>query len=374
MPKRRLAEVSAIWVAFLILQVLKGGRTAPSIIGVRSCTSWFWVLIILQAPLSVGFTLFVARRLRREHAARMAEGSENEYGEGEVQWGNKELLYYPCFAFVAGMMAGLLGIGGGMVIGPMLLEMGIIPQVKHRRRLWLTPLAPRSTCSVLHYALQVSAATGALMVLFSSSVRTCPILPSLPPGSHSHPRCLVAVGCRWRWHSSSSCSFFPPAMVCKEGGAISVHAMLLPSDEIGIKMCFKTELISLMTHFPLRGVGWHHAACTAHFLCLTLPPCLWLLWQPWYMGRCVLSPALWVWWWCEGLSTATGAPPSSLWRLPSSLLSAVRSLLSRALLTSRNKCRAVPTWASNLCVWSSNHAAFHYTSGQEGDFSLILQF
>lgn len=142
MPKRRLAEVSAIWVAFLILQVLKGGRTAPSIIGVRSCTPWFWVLLIIQAPLSVGFTLFVARRLRREHAARMAEGSENEYGAGEVQWGNKELLYYPCFAFIAGMLAGLLGIGGGMVIGPMLLEMGILPQVKHRLRLWLMPLAP----------------------------------------------------------------------------------------------------------------------------------------------------------------------------------------------------------------------------------------
>jgi uncharacterized membrane protein YfcA len=31
--------------------------------------------------------------------------------------------------FLAGLLAGLVGIGGGMVLGPLLLEIGMIPQV-----------------------------------------------------------------------------------------------------------------------------------------------------------------------------------------------------------------------------------------------------
>ena len=218
MPKWRLAEVSAIWVAFLILQVLKGGGATPSIIGVRNCSPWFWVLITLQVPLSVGITLFVARRLRREHSERMAEGSGNEYGAGEVQWGNKELLYYPCFAFMAGMMAGLLGIGGGMVIGPMLLEMGILPQVRPCLRIWPASHVPCISHNYLSPAPQVTAATGALMVLFSSSVSILPCLHPLPPGNTSHPCRLVGERFRWRWPSLLFCTCSPPHMVRSKRG------------------------------------------------------------------------------------------------------------------------------------------------------------
>ena len=33
------------------------------------------------------------------------------------------------FVFMAGIVAGLIGIGGGMVLGPIMLEIGITPQV-----------------------------------------------------------------------------------------------------------------------------------------------------------------------------------------------------------------------------------------------------
>ena len=37
--------------------------------------------------------------------------------------------YYGWWTFVAGLIAGLIGIGGGMVLGPLMLQMGILPQV-----------------------------------------------------------------------------------------------------------------------------------------------------------------------------------------------------------------------------------------------------
>lgn len=45
-------------------------------------------------------------------------------------WTKREVIRYPAYAFVAGTLVGMLGIGGGMLINPLLLELGVIPQVR----------------------------------------------------------------------------------------------------------------------------------------------------------------------------------------------------------------------------------------------------
>ena len=43
--------------------------------------------------------------------------------EGEVTWTETTTLVYPLICLLCGVAAGLLGIGGGMVVGPLLLEL-----------------------------------------------------------------------------------------------------------------------------------------------------------------------------------------------------------------------------------------------------------
>ena len=42
---------------------------------------------------------------------------------------------YPMIVAVGAIAAGMLGVGGGMILGPIFLELGIIPQVRVRVRL-----------------------------------------------------------------------------------------------------------------------------------------------------------------------------------------------------------------------------------------------
>uniref|UniRef100_A0A452XFP3 Sulfite exporter TauE/SafE family protein n=1 Tax=Aegilops tauschii subsp. strangulata TaxID=200361 RepID=A0A452XFP3_AEGTS len=44
-----------------------------------------------------------------------------------------QILVYCFFGVTAGVLAGLLGVGGGVVMGPLFLELGIHPQVKKER-------------------------------------------------------------------------------------------------------------------------------------------------------------------------------------------------------------------------------------------------
>jgi uncharacterized membrane protein YfcA len=39
------------------------------------------------------------------------------------------ILMYCLFGIIAGLVAGLLGVGGGFILGPLFLELGIPPQV-----------------------------------------------------------------------------------------------------------------------------------------------------------------------------------------------------------------------------------------------------
>ncbi|TVU40466.1 hypothetical protein EJB05_13932 [Eragrostis curvula] len=88
-----------VWVAFLVLQVTKN-YTA-------TCSTWYWALNFLQVPVSVGVTLY----------------------EGLGLMSGKMVFLYGSFGIAAGLVGGLLGVGGGSIMGPLFLELGIPPQV-----------------------------------------------------------------------------------------------------------------------------------------------------------------------------------------------------------------------------------------------------
>lgn len=44
----------------------------------------------------------------------------------------RQLLVYCLFGVLAGLVGGLLGMGGGFIMGPLFLELGIPPQVVAR--------------------------------------------------------------------------------------------------------------------------------------------------------------------------------------------------------------------------------------------------
>ena len=49
--------------------------------------------------------------------------------KGDIHWTIRNSLLIPLICLSAGILAGLLGLGGGMVIGPVFLELGVLTQV-----------------------------------------------------------------------------------------------------------------------------------------------------------------------------------------------------------------------------------------------------
>ncbi|KAJ8605333.1 hypothetical protein CTAYLR_002384 [Chrysophaeum taylorii] len=112
---------------------------------------WYWTPI----PVYAGFMILTAHILKARTKRREALGDAYAPLPADLKWDDGMLARFPKVALLAGIAAGLLGIGGGMIIGPLFLEIGIEPQVG------------TSTCA---FMILFTATSGVFLYLFSGNV------------------------------------------------------------------------------------------------------------------------------------------------------------------------------------------------------------
>ncbi len=127
-PWEKVYSIIILVVVVTVLNLLKGGGGKfPSPIGIQCGSFWYWVL---TAAVFV-WILYIALHMRADLIERwkVKKGIQYRYIEGDVEWNEWNTIKYPCICIFAGFFAGLFGIGGGIVKGPLMLWMGIHPQV-----------------------------------------------------------------------------------------------------------------------------------------------------------------------------------------------------------------------------------------------------
>jgi len=95
----------------------------------------YWLWYLSPVPVLGLFMYATARVLKTKHNRRVEVGYVF-HGDGEdkpdyrdLKWTDETLRQYPAIAILAGVAAGLLGIGGGMVIGPLFIQLDMQPKV-----------------------------------------------------------------------------------------------------------------------------------------------------------------------------------------------------------------------------------------------------
>merc|ERR1719163_956132 len=140
-PWGTIGALMRTWFIVLGMALLKGGHGAPSLVGVTCGSLGYWGVVLLNIPVLGAITYFSGQGLTAEHKKKEALGYN--YVEGDVLWDETKATKYPVVVTAGAVAAGLLGVGGGMILGPIFNELGFLPQV--------------------------SSATSTLMVLFMSS-------------------------------------------------------------------------------------------------------------------------------------------------------------------------------------------------------------
>ncbi|XP_056863617.1 sulfite exporter TauE/SafE family protein 3 isoform X2 [Raphanus sativus] len=112
---KELGLLVFVWIVFLALQIAK--KNMPT------CSVGYWVINLLQIPVAVGVSGYEAVAL---YQGRRIIASN---GQGDSNFTIGQLILYCSFGILAGVVGGLLGLGGGFIMGPLFLELGVPPQV-----------------------------------------------------------------------------------------------------------------------------------------------------------------------------------------------------------------------------------------------------
>ncbi|CAL5079870.1 unnamed protein product [Urochloa decumbens] len=119
-----LAVLVAVWLCFFVMHLFIGGEGAKGALGIKPCGVAYWLITAAQIPVAVAFTACIGHQRRKSQA---------QHGVDQAMSVNSKLDELPAYVFpvaalLTGVMSGLLGVGGGLLLNPVLLQIGVPPK------------------------------------------------------------------------------------------------------------------------------------------------------------------------------------------------------------------------------------------------------
>ncbi|CAI9757601.1 unnamed protein product [Fraxinus pennsylvanica] len=134
---KELTILIAVWAIILLLHIGKDYTT--------TCSVAYWILTLLQIPVAIGASGYEAVGLYKGWKAIASRG------EAPINWTVQQLILCCCCGILAGIVGGLLGLGGGFILGPLFLELGVPAQVSSATATFAMVFS--SSMSVVQYYL-----------------------------------------------------------------------------------------------------------------------------------------------------------------------------------------------------------------------------
>ncbi|CAL4961001.1 unnamed protein product [Urochloa decumbens] len=125
-PWKDVALLVLVWLCFFALHVLIGDKHGKGVIKIKPCGVAYWLITFFQLPAAVAFTGYIIYAKRKKHVVHSQEDGKEDLVGATME--TLPSLTFPLAAFVTGSLSGLFGIGGGLLLSPVLLQIGINPQ------------------------------------------------------------------------------------------------------------------------------------------------------------------------------------------------------------------------------------------------------
>ncbi|KAI5070138.1 hypothetical protein GOP47_0014481 [Adiantum capillus-veneris] len=127
-PPLKIAMLCTIWVAFLAVQIVRGSSDGENLFGIQTCGVIYWLVTLVQVPFAFVVTTCTIIYFQRK-SLDQKDGENPSPQEEPMRGGLVKMRWLPVYALGAGFLGGMLGLGGGTIISPLLLETGMHPQV-----------------------------------------------------------------------------------------------------------------------------------------------------------------------------------------------------------------------------------------------------
>lgn len=177
----RVKWIILLQACMLLDNLIEGSKKLGSIVNIEKCSKYFWGVFFLFIFFCLGFTKLFYKRVKDEAPPKHYLQNDNLKVEFDITSPEveKKISKIVFFCFLAGVVSGMLGIGGGIFMAPLMLELGIDPKVAtSTSNFFLIFTSFSSTClysmagnTVISYALLFGILCG-IFSLFGSNYLT----------------------------------------------------------------------------------------------------------------------------------------------------------------------------------------------------------
>ena len=164
----RWDKLKYILIPFLIMAGLSILRESQI---VSKCSSFYWVLMFSFLVIVMIYDYFIFKHIETEYSYRRIINFP--YDERDINWTKETIIKLCCIGFLAGFIAGVIGIGGGVVLGPILLDLGIHPIVGTVTTNMLVLITSSSTTFQFILFKMLNLEYGVICIVFSALGSYC---------------------------------------------------------------------------------------------------------------------------------------------------------------------------------------------------------
>ncbi|XP_020200042.1 sulfite exporter TauE/SafE family protein 2-like [Aegilops tauschii subsp. strangulata] len=155
-----LAVLFSVWLCFFVIHLFIGGEGAKGAFDIKPCGVAYWLITVAQIPVAVAFTACIVHQkgksqTRKSQVVELATSMKSRLDALPV-------YAFPVAALLTGVMGGLFGIGGGLLLNPVLLHIGVPPKTASATTMFMV-LFCASMSMVQFIILGVDGIVGALV-------------------------------------------------------------------------------------------------------------------------------------------------------------------------------------------------------------------
>ena len=164
----RWDKLKYILVPFLIMAGLSILRESEI---VSKCSSVYWVLMFAFFIIVLFYDYYIINHIETEYSYRKIINFP--YDERDIVWTKPTIIKLAFIGLLAGFIAGVIGIGGGVVLGPILLDLGIHPIVGSVTTNMLVLITSSSTTFQFILFKMLNLQYGIICIIFSALGSYC---------------------------------------------------------------------------------------------------------------------------------------------------------------------------------------------------------
>jgi len=126
--------VFTLWIFNIFVLVVRGSPKNESFVGLKSGSVGYWLLTLFAIIFLWGLGIYFGKQLEertRNADPKYVKWLEDKYygTQSPKKWSFDEIYFLSPAIFFAGIISGTVGIGGGMILGPLMLMVQIPAQV-----------------------------------------------------------------------------------------------------------------------------------------------------------------------------------------------------------------------------------------------------